>query len=274
MSLEAHAGCLSFEFSSPKQSLIVVNCGISANTRAEWRPVARATAAHSTVTFNDVSSAQFVEAGVFRNLLGGSPMLGGPSQVRVSREEQPDGTLIRASHDGYAERFGIIHERTVTLTADGTQIRRRGFIPRRRRQRANPHRAGPLCGRFHLHPTVKATRLTDGHGVLLMTAHHEAWTFSAGEDQVRDRGQCLSRQQRKPAPHRATRYPRPCPFGAGVRWQLPARQARPRLRPPATSAARARRSHACRCDGTLAPARAHPPRSGCVAGEDDKHDTP
>ena len=41
MSLEAHAGCLSFEFSSPKQSLIVVNCGMPANTRAtnggSWR---------------------------------------------------------------------------------------------------------------------------------------------------------------------------------------------------------------------------------------------
>ena len=32
----------------------------------------------------------------FRNLLGGSPMLGGPSHVSVSREERPDGTLMRA----------------------------------------------------------------------------------------------------------------------------------------------------------------------------------
>ena len=31
MSLEAHAGCLSFEFSSPKQSLIVVNSGMPAD---------------------------------------------------------------------------------------------------------------------------------------------------------------------------------------------------------------------------------------------------
>ena len=30
MSLDAHAGCLSFEFSSPRQSLIIVNCGMPA----------------------------------------------------------------------------------------------------------------------------------------------------------------------------------------------------------------------------------------------------
>src|SRR6202030_4811811 len=53
MSLEAHAGCLSFEFSSPKQSLIVVNCGMPPTAREDWRRHARETAAHSTVTFND-----------------------------------------------------------------------------------------------------------------------------------------------------------------------------------------------------------------------------
>jgi uncharacterized heparinase superfamily protein len=38
--------------------------------------------------------------------------------------------------------------------------------------------------RFHLHPTVKATRLTDGHGVMLMMPNKEVWTFNAREDRV------------------------------------------------------------------------------------------
>ncbi len=184
MSLEAHAGFLSFEFSSPKQSLIVVNCGISANARAEWRPVARATASHSTVTFNDVSSAQFVESAAFRNLLGGSPMLGGPSHVQVSREERPEGTLIRASHDGYAKPFGIIHERTVTLAADGTKFEGEDLFLAADGDTQIRTEHDRYAVRFHLHPAIKATRLTDGHGVLLMTPTKEAWTFSAGEDQV------------------------------------------------------------------------------------------
>jgi uncharacterized heparinase superfamily protein len=184
MSLETHAGFLSFEFSSPKQSLIVVNCGISANTRAEWRPVARATASHSTVTFNEVSSAQFVQTAAFRNLLGGSPMLGGPSQVSVSREELPDGTLIRAAHDGYARRFGVVHERAVTLAADGTKFEGEDLFLAADGGTQIRIEQDRYAIRFHLHPTIKATRLTDGHGVLLMTATKEAWTFSAGEDQV------------------------------------------------------------------------------------------
>jgi uncharacterized heparinase superfamily protein len=31
---------------------------------------------------------------------------------------------------------------------------------------------------------VRATRLTDGHGVMLMTPNEEVWTFSAYNDQV------------------------------------------------------------------------------------------
>ena len=31
---------------------------------------------------------------------------------------------------------------------------------------------------------MKATRLTDGHGVMLMTPNKEVWTFSAHEDRV------------------------------------------------------------------------------------------
>ena len=38
--------------------------------------------------------------------------------------------------------------------------------------------------RFHLHPSVRATRLTTGHGVMLMTPNKEVWAFSAYHDQV------------------------------------------------------------------------------------------
>ena len=61
VSQEAHAGCLSFELSW-KQHRLVVNCGLPAMNKENWRQVARATAAHSTVTFNDISSCQFFES--------------------------------------------------------------------------------------------------------------------------------------------------------------------------------------------------------------------
>jgi len=184
MSLEAHAGCLSFEFSSAKQNLIVVNCGMPANARDEWRPLARATAAHSTVTFNEVSSAQFVEAPPFRRVLGGSPMLGGPSHVSVSREERPDAIVLRTGHDGYAASYGVVHERILTLAADGTRLEGADLFLAADGGAQIRTSEDRYAVRFHLHPLVKATRLSDGHGVLLLMPNKEVWTFSAGDDPV------------------------------------------------------------------------------------------
>jgi uncharacterized heparinase superfamily protein len=184
MSLDAHAGCLSFEFSSPKQSLVVVNCGMPSTGRENWRQLARATAAHSTVTFNDTSSARFVELATFRRVLGGSPMLGGPSNVAVTREDGPDAIVLRAAHDGYADRFGIVHERVLTLSADGTRLDGEDVFLAADGGSQVRAAHDEFAVRFHLHPAVKATRLTDGHGVMLMTAGKEVWTFNAREDQV------------------------------------------------------------------------------------------
>jgi len=38
--------------------------------------------------------------------------------------------------------------------------------------------------RFHLHPSVRANRLTDGHSAMLLMPNKEVWTFSAYEDRV------------------------------------------------------------------------------------------
>jgi len=184
MSLDAHAGCLSFEFSSPRQSLIVVNCGMPATTRDEWRRLARTTAAHSTATLNRESSAHFVEGQTFRRVLGGSPMVGGPSHVTVAREQLSDSITLRARHDGYADRYGILHERTVTLAADGGRLEGEDLFLAADGGPQIRAKQDKYAIRFHLHPLIKASRLTDGRGVLLMMPNKEVWTFSAGEHRI------------------------------------------------------------------------------------------
>ena len=122
VSQEAHAGCLSFELSA-KLNRIVVNCGLPASGRDSWRQVARATSAHSTATFNDVSSCRFIESGPIRRMLQGAPIIGGPRNVEVAREEGEGGALVlRTSHDGYADNFGVIHRRAIMLSADGSRL--------------------------------------------------------------------------------------------------------------------------------------------------------
>jgi uncharacterized heparinase superfamily protein len=183
-SLDAHAGCLAFEFSSPKHSLIVVNCGMPGTAREEWRALARTTAAHSTVTLNDESSAHFAKAKLFKRVLGGLPMVGGPTRVSVTREQEFDAITLRAAHDGYAARYGLVHERTIMLAADGTRFEGEDVFLAADGSAQMSGTHDHYAVRFHLHPSIKASRLTDGQGVLLMTPNREAWSFSAADGRV------------------------------------------------------------------------------------------
>ena len=182
VSQEAHAGCLSFEFSS-QQHRIVVNCGLPTINRETWRQVARATAAHSTVVLNDTSSCRFLETGTFKRLIG-TPIVSGPKNVPVAREEHDNAIILRASHDGYADRFRVVHQRALMLAADGARLDGEDIFVSTSGGAKRSKIDDEFAVRFHLHPTVKANRLTDGKGVMLMLPNKEVWTFDAYDNQV------------------------------------------------------------------------------------------
>lgn len=182
VSQDAHAGCLSFELSSGP-SRIVVNCGMPSTGRDNWRPFARSTAAHSTLTYRDTSSCQFVELSAMKRLLRGAPITSGPSNVESYREAVPDGDVLTASHDGYLSRFGVIHRRVLMISQDGTRLEGEDSL--------SPAPGGRIKGseadfalRFHLHPSVKASRLSDARGVMLVLPNRDVWTFEAMDDKV------------------------------------------------------------------------------------------
>ncbi len=182
MSQDAHAGCLSFELSTGQQR-IVVNCGLPPTGRDTWRQVARATAAHSTVVFNEASSCRFLETGSFKRLIG-TPIVSGPTSVPVSRDEREDAIVVRASHDGYADRYSVIHQRALKLASDGERIDGEDLFVPTEGDLLPARIPDEFAVRFHLHPSIKANKLTDGHGVMLMLPNREAWTFNAYEDWV------------------------------------------------------------------------------------------
>jgi uncharacterized heparinase superfamily protein len=181
LSQEAHAGCLSFELSS-KQHRLVINCGLPAVNKENWRQVARATPAHSTVTLNDRSSCRFLESPTVRRLFGGTPIISGPHDVRIEREQ--GGVTLRASHDGYASDCGVIHTRSIRLSPDGRTLDGEdSFAPVD--GSVFPANAGDeFAIRFHLHPAIKANRLADGRGVILLLQDRELWTFATLADEV------------------------------------------------------------------------------------------
>jgi uncharacterized heparinase superfamily protein len=182
LSLEAHAGCLALEFSA-RQQRIVVNCGLPATSRESWRRVSRGTPAHSTATFNATSSCRFLTADALRRLVG-TPIVDGPGDVPVTRHDDETARALRASHDGYARSFGIVHERTVQLDGGGRQLDGEdAFLPAHGSALPDD---GPdeFAVRFHLHPTVKATRLNDGSSIMLTLPNRDVWTFTAYQNKV------------------------------------------------------------------------------------------
>jgi uncharacterized heparinase superfamily protein len=182
VSHDAHAGCLSFELSSGA-SRIVINCGMPSTGRDNWRAFARSTAAHSTLTYHDTSSCQFVELSAVKRLLQGAPVVGGPSNVESYREAVANGVLLTASHDGYLGRFGVVHRRVLMAAQDGSRLDGEDTVSPAPGARIKGNETD-YAVRFHLHPAVKASRLSDARGVMLVLPNRDVWTFEALDDKV------------------------------------------------------------------------------------------
>ena len=177
VSQEAHAGCLSFELSW-KQHRLVVNCGLPAVNKENWRQVARATPAHSTVTFNDTSSCRFFELrcaacwAAFRSSAA-------RATCEIARDEQRRRRARCAPRMTATRPISASSTRAlIRLSPDGRALDGEdSFTPA-------DGRALPLQGRdeyairFHLHPAIKANRLSDGHGVILLLPDKELWSFA------------------------------------------------------------------------------------------------
>jgi uncharacterized heparinase superfamily protein len=179
-SQEAHAGFGAIELSVRRQR-IVVNCGLPSTRRDSWRHLSRQTSAHSTVTLNGASSCVFLQPEWLQNVVG-SPIMTGPSRIGVAREQDAASTRIWAEHDGYAERFGLLHERRIVLGADGRRVDGEDalVVAHGYGSRAT----GRFAVRFHLHPLVRVSRLTHRHGVMLTLADRSVWSFEAYDAEI------------------------------------------------------------------------------------------
>ena len=182
VSQDAHAGCLSFELSS-STSRIVINCGMPSTGRDNWRAFARGTLAHSTLIYHETSSCQFVELSAMKKFLHGAPIVSGPAVVENHRETVTNGELLSASHDGYLARFGILHGRALMLAPDGSRLDGEDTISLAPGARLKGKQTD-YAVRFHLHPAVKASRLSDARGVMLVLPNRDVWTFEAFDEKV------------------------------------------------------------------------------------------
>ncbi len=172
LSNTAHAGCLSFELSSGRNRFII-NSGSPRFAGERLRQLARTTAAHTTVCIGDVSSARIAHSSHL-----GPIILSGPSTIDIDRQTGPDGSdRLSARHDGYVERFGVLHEREIRVNEQGTKIagRDRLLLPDGMPTVNLP--GAEVVARFHIHPSISVDR-ADDRKVRLVAPDGESWSFS------------------------------------------------------------------------------------------------
>ena len=178
ISTEAHAGTLAFEMSVGSERLIV-NCGAPLTKGASWQQATRATAAHSTLSIADTSSASLVAHDFALRLLG-PRLMPGPLSIESKRQEAADGYWLHMNQDGYVKPFGLLHERDLFLSNDGSRLSGVDRVVPRGRKADAP--AAPLALRFHLHPAVRATVDAEKKTAMLALASGASWRFETSGD--------------------------------------------------------------------------------------------
>ncbi|WP_231568278.1 heparinase II/III family protein [Novosphingobium malaysiense] len=184
MPQQARYGCastLAFELSHAGQRLIV-NCGGAASggglVPVRLEQGLRATAAHSSLTLDDANSTAILINGAIGS---------GVTEVDVDRKTLPQdngttATRLEASHNGYAGRYGLTHQRILILRDDGTELRGEDLLlPSGRKGKRG--KVG-FAIRFHLGPDVDVSLAPDGQGAGLALPDGSYWQFRSGAGTV------------------------------------------------------------------------------------------
>jgi uncharacterized heparinase superfamily protein len=179
----ARHGCastLAFEFTHGHQRLIV-NCGGAALAGglvpARIEQGLRATAAHSTLVLGDANSTAVLINGKLGSGVGAVEI-----DRRLVESGKSSATRLEASHDGYAQRFGLVHRRILILRDDGTELRGEDLlVPAGRRAKRGKI---PYAIRFHLGPGVEATLTDSKRGVHLALPDGSYWQFLSVSGEV------------------------------------------------------------------------------------------
>ncbi len=180
LSSHAHAGCLSFEFSSG-MDCIVVNCGVPNVQMPEQSAVWRATAAHSTAVLNETSSCRFENhrPGMIHP---SGQLIGSNLRVETSREDTAGGQTLIASHLGYAREFGARHQRTLHLDETGNRLRGNDWLSAPDKSDLRHLTKDDVVVHFHLHPSSRVTRdPANENSCIIETRGEQRWQFSCDE---------------------------------------------------------------------------------------------
>jgi len=170
---EAQAGCLSFEMSAGPQ-LLFVNGGMPGGAAADWVPAARATANHNALCLAEQSSAKLIAQ---PRASGSGQSLRQPDNVDWHLEDVDGGIALEARHDGYYRRFGLMHDRRLSLAADGARLDGCDRIHGAKRN-VRLKSDVPFAIHFHLHPDVTCRMRAEPNEAEISVPGGERWRFT------------------------------------------------------------------------------------------------
>lgn len=182
----AHASTLAFELTSGRRP-VIVSSGSGLSFGAEWRLAGRATASHSTLSLDGVSSSRLGVDPEARRQDPAADELAEVAAVPVMRlTPGEDGLWLHAAHTGWARTHGLIHLRDLVLSDDGRDLT--GVETLSTTTASGRHRFGRLAAqgdrpgigvslRFHLHPDVDAALDLGGTAASLALKSGEIWVF-------------------------------------------------------------------------------------------------
>lgn len=131
----AHSDMLSFVLENDRKPL-VTDTGISTYENNETRWFQRSTIAHNTIAINEQN----------QSVMWGSFRVGNRAQISVHTDHA---NCVQASHDGYLERFGIIHTRSFEVMKDGA-IHIKDTI-----RRSKPKNISSVRSYIHFHHSIE-----------------------------------------------------------------------------------------------------------------------
>jgi uncharacterized heparinase superfamily protein len=158
----AHADTLSFEFSLFGQR-VFVNGGTSEYGAGEIRQAERGTAAHNTVEINGENSSE---------VWGGFRVARRAHPRDLMIDETPESVVVSCAHDGYTRLPGKPKHRRIWQFSESSLViedRVEGSFKK-------------AFSYFHLHPSVKVSRHSDGNWVLQLHQGQKVFvSFDIGE---------------------------------------------------------------------------------------------
>src|SRR5665213_156525 len=162
---------------------LIVNCAVPKSSATALRRLARTTAAHSTATLNDTSSCRILTRGVIGEYAG-EAIVSGPTRIDVERRSVHGATVLALRHNGYVDRYRILHERQLSLSDAGDHLEGIDSFVDPAGNSVERGGKDSFAIRFHLHPNVRVTIASDRRAVTMELPDGESWEFETDGPEI------------------------------------------------------------------------------------------